>query len=160
MNCRAIEPLLLAERDGALTSDQRVALTGHVATCAACRKLQARLNEALAAWRTETAAVTVPDADGEWRAVRPRLPGAGAKVDRKIPLAPVIWFGSTLAAAAALVFAFVGNPSKPTEPVVFSPDNEVAAEARAINATTMAYVDQESGWLVVWATDTDNGGKS
>jgi hypothetical protein len=160
MNCRDVEPLLFAERDGALTPAQCAELAGHVATCAACKAMQARLNDALDAWKAEAATVTVPDVDEEWRAVRSRLHGAAGTGGRKRPLAPIIWFGSTLAAAAALVFALVGNHPKPAAPAVFSPDNEVVAEADAINATTMAYVDQESGWLVVWATDPDNGGKS
>jgi predicted anti-sigma-YlaC factor YlaD len=162
MNCRDIEPLLLSERDGVLTSEQHAALEQHVASCPACRQLRARLAETLNAYQADAAQVTVPDVDEEWRAVRARW--HEAKSAKKRPLAPVIWFGSSLAAAAALIFALVGNRPKPAAPEVFSPDNEVVAEAEFveagdITASTMVYVDKESGWLVVWTTNGDANGK-
>ena len=163
MNCRDTEPLLLAERDGVLTPGQQAALERHVAACPACQHLRARLAEALAAYRTDAASVAVPDADEAWRTLRTQLHGDGARPAKKRPLAPVIWFGSTLAAAAALTFAFLSRQTpKPAQ--VFSPDNDIVAEAEFveagdINASTLVYVDKESGWLVVWATDVDANGK-
>ena len=162
MNCRDIEPLLLAERDGMLTTDQHTALDRHVATCPACQQMRARLAEALTAFRADAANVAVPDVDEEWRKLRAQLHNGSAKPAKKRPLAPVIWFGSSLAAAAALTIAFLSRPPKPAE--VFSPDHDVIAEAEFveagdINASMMVYVDKESGWLVVWATDVDANGK-
>jgi predicted anti-sigma-YlaC factor YlaD len=162
MNCRDIEPLLLAERDGVLTSEQHVALAGHVAACPACRQFRAALTEATLFLKTDAANVAVPDADQAWRELRAQLPGAQDRPAKKRRLAPVIWFGSTLAAAAALTFAFLSRQPRPMPTVIL--DNDVVAEAEFveagdINASMMVYVDKESGWLVVWATAADTASK-
>lgn len=158
MNCRDIEPLLLAERDGVLTSEQHAVLAGHVAACPACRQFRAALTEATLFLKTDAANVPVPDADQAWRELRPQLAGEKTRPAKKRPLAPVIWFGSTLAAAAALTFAFLSRQPQPMPTVIL--DNDVVAEAEFVeagdlNASTLVFVDNESGWLVVWATDVD-----
>ncbi len=159
MNCRDNESLILAERDGALTTEQRAALSDHVATCPACAQLRTRLHTALDTYKADVAAIPVPDTNQAWRDLQSRL----HKPARKRPLAPVIWFGAPLAAAAALTFAFFV-----TRPITSTPSGELAltpvydpsmiagadyVEAGDPNASTMVYVDKESGWLVVWATD-------
>ncbi|MBP7482789.1 MAG: zf-HC2 domain-containing protein [Lacunisphaera sp.] len=145
MNCRDIEPLLLAERDGVLTPQKHAELAAHVAGCPACRRERAIYGEAVSYLKTDAANITVPDADKEWRTIRAQLPGENAKPARKRPLAPVIWFTAPLAAAAALALGlFVIHPTQP------------AAEAPT---ATIAYVDRDSGWLVVWAVDTQAGDK-
>ncbi|HTL69212.1 MAG TPA: zf-HC2 domain-containing protein [Lacunisphaera sp.] len=156
MNCRDIENLVLAANDGKLTDAQRAAMANHVAACPACRQVQAQVGAALAAYRADAARVTVPDPGEEWLRLRTRL-GQGPTA-RKRRLAPVVWLSSALAAAAAIAFAFLSPKPQPGAPVVYSPDNEVVAEAEFveagnINASTMVYLDKESGWLVVWATD-------
>ena len=156
MNCRDIEPLLLAERDSVLTNDQHASLERHVADCVSCQQLRARLNEALDAFRTDTANVAVPDADAEWHTLRAQLHGTAAKPAKPRPLAPVIWFGSSLAAAAALAFVFFSGPRQPAPTAAPTPDIAQAefVEAGDSNASTMVYVDKDSGWLVVWAANT------
>ncbi|HVT71523.1 MAG TPA: zf-HC2 domain-containing protein [Lacunisphaera sp.] len=161
MNCRDVEPLVLAGNDDTLTEVQRAAVAHHVATCPACRRLQAGVAAALSSYRADVAAVTVPEPETEWQRLRPRLPQPRPAAKR--PLAPVVWLGSALAAAAAIAFAFLSPKPRPATPVVFSPDNEVVAEAEFveagnINASTMVYLDKESGWLVVWATDDAGAG--
>jgi anti-sigma factor RsiW len=139
MNCRAIEPLLLAERDGVLTSEQHAALAEHVAGCPACRRERQVYGEAVTFLKTDAANIAVPNIDEEWRAVRARL-RAPAKPAKK-PRAPLIWFGAPLAAAAALAAAFfVSRPVPSPQPAEAAP---------------VAYVDGDSGWLVVWAADAD-----
>lgn len=150
MTCRDIEPLLLTERDGTLTSGQRAALEQHVAACPACQQLRVRLNAALDAFQADAAKVTIPDADTEWRTLRAQLHGEQTKPAKKRPLAPVIWFGSSLAAAAALVLIFFTQSPQPD-----SPTQTARTGAADVNASTIAYVDKESGWLVVWATEGD-----
>lgn len=142
MNCSDIEPLLLAERDGVLTPEQHAELAAHVAGCSACRRARAIYGEAVTFLKTDAANVAVPDADKEWRTVRAQLHQPAKP--RRSPLAPVIWFGAPLAAAAVLAFAFIIN--RPAPPSDDTPD------------ATIAYVDKDSGWLVVWAAE--NGGKS
>jgi anti-sigma factor RsiW len=166
MNCREIESLILAERDGALTKAQLANLSAHVAACPACASLRARLDTAIHAYHAELAAIPVPDADEAWRDLQARLHGAEGKSSRKRPLAPVIWLGTSLAVAAALALAFfVAHPARSTPstelantPPPYDPSVIAGAdfvEAGNPNASTMVYVDKESGWLVVWATDVD-----
>lgn len=153
MNCRDIEPLLLAERDGVLTADEHAALDRHVAACPACRKERLVYGEAVTFLKTDAANVTVPDIDAEWRELRGRL-HTPDRLEKKPRLAPIIWFGASLAAAAAaLVVAFFITRSKLSE---FSPRPSMAAVSPATpSAPTIAYVDKDSGWLVVWTTDAD-----
>lgn len=160
MNCRDIEPLLLAERDGVLTSKQHAELAEHVAGCPACRRARLNYGDAVTFLKTDAANVAVPDADKEWRAIRAQIQDGAAKPGRKSPLAPVIWFTAPFAAAAALAFAFFVTRSPiPQTPDLIpqAPATEVAradfVEAGDANASTMVYVDKDSGWLVVWATD-------
>jgi anti-sigma factor RsiW len=165
MNCRDSESLILAERDGALTKDQLAILSDHVAACPACARLRTGLATALDAYTTGLASVPAPDANEAWRDLQGRL----HRPAKKRPLAPVIWFGTPLAAAAALAFAFLGtSPTPPSHsepqvatiapppPPLYDPSVIAGAdyvEAGDPNASTLVYVDKESGWLVVWATD-------
>jgi len=155
MNCRDIEPLLLAERDSVLTSDQHASLERHVAACLSCQQLRARLREALDAYRTDAANVAVPDADAEWLTLRTRLQGAVARPVRPRQRAPVIWFGSSLGAAAALALVFLNGPRQSPNSTVAAPMVAQAefVEAGDNTASTLVYVDKDSGWLVVWAAD-------
>jgi anti-sigma factor RsiW len=158
MNCRDNESLILAERDGALTKPQLAALSDHVAACPACRQLQITLTPALDRYQAALRDVPAPDADEAWREFQGRL-AAPAKREKKHPLAPVIWFGAPLAAAAALAFALL--PKNP-DTVIQAPLEARAefVEAGDRNASTLVYVDKESGWLVVWAVEnpTDQKG--
>ena len=159
MKCRDIERLLLAEPDGGLTTTQHASLDQHVASCAVCQKLRLRIAGAMTAFRTDVAGVAVPDADQEWAALRARLHERRGIPAKKRPPVPVVWWGAPLAAAAALALAYFGMrpPIKTAEPV--SPDSEIAqaefVEAGDNSASTLVYVDKESGWLVVWAADND-----
>jgi anti-sigma factor RsiW len=160
MNCRDIKPLLYAERDGALISDQRAALDQHVAACPACQQAREAIARAMDTFRAGAVSGTVPDADEEWQRLRPQLSARPHKSRTKIKLAPVIWIGGSLAAAAAVVFAFVGlRPPAKTSATPIAPPPEVAqaeyVEPGDAKASTMVYVDKDSGWLVVWATDAD-----
>jgi Putative zinc-finger len=160
MNCRDIEPLLLAERDGVLTSQQHAELAAHVAGCPACRRERLIYGDAVTFLKTDAANVVVPDADQEWQAIRSQLHGEVAKPAKKRPLAPVIWFSAPFAAAAALAFAFFVTRSPVPQAPGLTPQAASAEVARAdfveagdANASTMVYVDKDSGWLVVWATE-------
>lgn len=161
MNCTEAESLLLAERDGALSPAQDAALAQHVTGCPACRHLRSDLTAALAGWKTDVTQVTVPDANASWTALRPHLPGRKSTPRRK--LASVIWLGAPLAAAAALAFVFL-TPSRSVSPPSETASLPVVARAEFVepgnaNASTMVYVDKDSGWLVVWASDTSVPGK-
>lgn len=161
MNCRDIESLLLAERDGVLTPAQHAALAEHVAACPACRRLRADLTETTLFLKTEAANVAVPDAAGEWRELRAHLHSGKARPAKRHPLAPVIWFGASLAAAAAVALIFIGHRPPPAIPVAPAAVEIVRTEnigADDSNVSTMVYVDKDSGWLVVWSTGADTKG--
>ena len=156
MNCRDNEPLLMAERDGVLTPDQHAALERHVADCPACQQLRVQLASAMIAFRDDAIKIKTPDIELEWQKVRAQLSRSPAK---QRPLAPVIWFGSSLAAAAALTFAYFGHHSQPPTVEPASASTEIAqaeyVEGSDASDSTMVYVDKDSGWLVVWASDDD-----
>jgi hypothetical protein len=107
------------------------------------------------------AAIPVPKADEAWRDLRSQL----QQPARKRPMAPIIWFGAPVAAAAALAIAFFITrpaPSEPSGELALTPvyDSSIIAgadyvEAGDPDASVMVFVDKESGWLVVWATDAD-----
>jgi anti-sigma factor RsiW len=156
MNCRDIESLILAERDGVLPPAQHATLSGHVAACPACQQLRANLGEAAAFLKTDAANVAMPDVDTEWRTLRAQLSGAAAKPTRKRPLAPIIWFSAPFAAAAALAIAFFVN--RPAAPQSGPAQVAEHADASGATASTIAYVDKDSGWLVVWSTDAATKG--
>lgn len=157
MNCHEAESLLLAERDGALSPAQRAGLAGHVAGCAACRQLQGELASALAAWQADVTQVAIPDAAAAWAALRPRLARRPAAPRRKV--APIIWLAAPLAAAAAiaLVFLTTTHSVAPTSGPAIARAEFV--EPGNANASTMVYVDKDSGWLVVWAADATTNHK-
>jgi len=161
MHCHDSETLMLAARDGALDPAQGAALAAHVRDCASCRRLQATLEAGFARWKNEAMAVSPPDASAAWRLLRPQLaePTAAPQPKRS----PVIWLAAPLAAAAALALVFY----RPAAPVGHaSAPAQIAEIARAdfvepgdATASTMVYVDKESGWLVVWASGPDKGSR-
>lgn len=164
MNCRDIESLILAERDGVFTQEQHAALSDHIAACPACLQLRTSLNTALDSLQADVAAVTVPDASDSWRELQAKL----HQPARTRPLAPVFWLSAPLAAAAAIAIAFFAiRPVAPAPeaglaiappPPLHDPSVIAGAEfveAGDPNASTLVYVDKESGWLVVWATNAD-----
>lgn len=153
MNCRDIEPLLLAERDGVLTPKQHAELVAHVAACPACQQLRTRYGDVITFLKTDAANVVVPDADQEWRTLRAQLHSETTKPAKKLPLAPIIWFSAPLAVAAAVAITFfVSRPVAPRVPRL-SPLASVEAGDAAVS--TIAYVDKDSGWLVVWAAENE-----
>jgi anti-sigma factor RsiW len=166
-SCRDYAALILAEPDGILSADERAQLAGHLATCAACRDRRAALQEAREKFRARADRVAVPDAAEAWRKLQPLLRAHDSRPRRR--LAPLVWFGVPLAAAAAVAFAWLGGrngvgtpaaPASPSAPAAVETARADYVEAGDAGATTMVYVDKESGWLVVWATDAEAKSRS
>jgi predicted anti-sigma-YlaC factor YlaD len=154
MNCREVQSELFAETEGTPANPRRAAVEAHVAHCAACRRVRDDLTAALAAWRSDVAQIEVPDAEREWHAVRRRIRGGDARPSRsRWDLGA--WIGLPLATAAAVALVMV-SPA-PRETGLDIPVGEVARaeniEAPGNNAATMVFVDDKSGWLIVWASD-------
>ncbi len=160
MNCRDIESLLLAERDGGWTTAQRASVEEHVATCTICRQARTTLTATVEFMQHDAANVTVPNIEAEWRTLRAELHSTQTTTEKKRPLAPIIRFGAPLAAAAAIALVFLLNRLPAPGTGGLAPVSEVASaeyvEAGDADASTMVYVDKDSGWLVVWASDSGN----
>ncbi|MDO8540394.1 MAG: zf-HC2 domain-containing protein [Opitutaceae bacterium] len=155
MNCHEAERQIFAERDGALGTDQRAALAQHVAGCATCRRTRDGLEAAIALWRSESQAAPVPDSERAWQDLRRELRQARAPATNRHWLA---WVGAPLAAAAAIAVAFyVNTPRADSGAPVHRASREVAraeyVEVPNRNASTVVFVDEKSGWLVVMASD-------
>lgn len=159
MNCRSAQRLLSAERDGAPATSERAALGSHLAGCAECQRFRAVMVEAADAWRVSTARVATPDAELAWQAVRREIRAGGAST--MAPSAP--WFsrwalpvGAAAALAAVAVIVAPHWRQAPTVPI------RTVARADAVevggSSSPMVYVDNQSGWLVVWAPDDKDKG--
>lgn len=160
MNCPDSKTLLQAERDGALTDRQRADLARHLADCAGCREFRVNLAAVSEFVRSDAAGVAVPDPATEWQRLQARLNSEEVRLPRKRRLAPIYWLSAPLAAAAAIALTFLAlqqpPPSSPTGTESLPAGTPLVASAEFVevhnrDATPMVYVDQESGWLVVWA---------
>lgn len=159
MNCRQAQDHLFADR-GALETTQRAALEAHVATCPACRRISENLTAALTDWQRAVASVPVPDSEREWHAVRRQIRG-GVEAGTRVTLRPsprrfLPWLAVPLGAAAAIATALY-VASDPSQSVPSAPHG-IVARADSVEAPgaaqTMVYVDEKSGWLVVYAKDS------
>lgn len=161
MNCREAEKLLLAERDGVLSPAQHAALGEHTAACPACHALQADLTAAMTALRTDADRLPIPDADEEWRLLQVEIRAQQRRQSVRGGTAVIKWFGTPLAAAAALAFAFyVGRATAPRPAAEFAVPEMARAEFVEVadtSATPIVFRDEESGWLVVWAAEENTG---
>ncbi len=146
---REAENLLFAERDRPLTEAERRQLEQLLAAHPELNKTRATLSAAAEAWRARTTAIPTPDSQRAWQDLQRTLRQSAAEKQKRWP-ALLAWSALPLAAAAALVLTF-----SPTTPATVAPSQLARAdfvEAGDANASTVVYVDQESGWLIVWAS--------
>lgn len=163
MNCRESLRLICAERDAPLEAGSRSRLDAHLAECAACRQARSSLTAALESWKESTAGVKVPDAGHEWFEVRRRLregADAGTAATRSPWRVPLGWLALPLVTALLAVVLFLPRSTLEETngvpiPVMARADS---VEVPGRGASTMVFVDDKSGWLIVWATDA--GGQS
>jgi hypothetical protein len=157
MDCRSAQRLLSADQDGAPATREHAALDVHLAECAKCQRFRASVADAAEAWRTSTLRVQAPDAELAWQAVRRKIrSGEAAAGTRSAP-----WFSRWVwplgAAAALAALAVVVGPRWRQE---LAPTGAARAVAQAgfvevpgATTSSMVFVDEKSGWLVVWAVD-------
>ncbi len=155
MKCTECTRLILSEGGVPPSPGWQDEVAAHVAACPDCRRLQADLAMMRASWRADTAQVAIPDENAAWEKLRPLLSQPAKRTPRR--LAPLLWISAPLAAAAAFAFVML-NPAAPT-----AGENSIAVHADYVEAgnpaaSTMVYVDKESGWLVVWAVDSGTSG--
>jgi hypothetical protein len=153
MNCNETERLISAERDGALTENQRSVLEAHVGSCAGCQQFRADLADAASTWKSSDQSGEIPDVDQEWFAIRRRI----RNLDESGSASPVRWWHKPrwlslpLGAAAALLVAgllWTGSEST-NQPEALASAESVDVEDES--ASVVVFVDEESGWLVVWS---------
>ncbi len=149
MNCREAETHLFADRSAdPASAPAAAALEVHLAQCPACRRLQSRLRSALDEWRTEAAATPTPDVEREWHAVRRRIRGAETAAAPLRRFWPWLSVPLGLGAAAALtILVWQRPPSRAEARADF-------VEVPGGKASTMVFVDEKSGWLIVQASDS------
>jgi anti-sigma factor RsiW len=153
MNCRDAERQIFAERDGALDTSQRAALTEHVAHCAACRDTRNHLAAAIESWRHSTQAVVSPDPVREWEALRRQIRGGVSSVAQPSRRRNVIpWLALPIGAAAAVAVALFVNRPEPSANDVRQVARADAVEVSA-GAGSVVVVDDKSGWVVIWEGD-------
>jgi len=149
MNCRTAEDQICVERDHALDAAGLRALDEHVQACASCRQKRESLTLAIAAWRTATVTVGVPDAQREWESVRRQIRGVATTPElRASPRRHfgLPWLALPLGAAAAIMMAFYVN--RGPAPVSSVGRND-AVEVSAADGSVV-FVDDKSGWVVIW----------
>ena len=157
MNCHSAQRLMSAERDGALAHSERATLASHVATCGECRQKQTAWAAAGEQLRTANARVAVPDPERAWQDIRREIritasAGSGALEKRLVPrwTFPVA-AAATLAIAATLAPRWFGDAATENRaPLAVARADFVET---ATDTSSMVYVDDKSGWLVVWAVD-------
>ena len=174
MNCRHAQDQLLVARDAPLGAREAAELARHVATCAQCRAVKNGIEAAVAAWRETDANVTVPDPQTEWHAVRRKLRQAPANPVRVPDWSRLLRLAAPLTAVAAIALIVwqTHEPGPetleaPTAIAAHDPDETwsemeqhfaFVAHAEYVEtaneeASPFVYVDDESGWLIVWASD-------
>jgi hypothetical protein len=178
VNCRHVQNELLTPRDTPLGVPSSSALQTHLADCAECRAIQQQLLAATDSWRETDAQVNVPQAQAEWHSVRRRLRQAEPSTASSGWWHRTLQFGGPLTAAVAIAFVVWNGRSVTPEATIDSltaipTTNEVAqnddpwaefadhfayasnveyVETENEDSSPFVYVDDESGWLIVWAS--------
>jgi hypothetical protein len=166
MNCHEARRLLLAEdppsgRPSAAAAGDRPKLVVHLEECPGCARLQSDLAAARSHWQTHTKLAALPDVEEEWRAIRRQLtsPGEGRPGAARRMLG---WMALPVAGAALATLALVlvlrsVVTVEPTSPMVlasqWAPAEALFVEVPDSDASPVVFVDEESGWLVVWAVN-------
>lgn len=119
-------------------------------------------SESAAAWRVNTASVRVPDERLEWQRIHRRLDADPVKPGWSDGWSGVaLWRGVTVAAAAAVIALGVFMRPRAGEPNAISAAAVAMTDTAEVGddaASAMVFVDEKSGWLVVWATSAADGG--
>jgi hypothetical protein len=155
MKCTECNHLILSEGGVSPSPGWQDEVAAHVAACPDCRRLQANLATMRETWKADTAQVAIPDENLAWEELRPLLSQPTWQTKRR--LAPLLWISAPLAAAAALAFVLL-NPAAPAVSESAMMVRADYVEAGNPAASTMVYVDKDSGWLVVWAADSGSSG--
>ena len=173
MNCRDAETKILASRDAPLGAADEAILAQHLQECPQCQVLAEQLTAAMDSWRETDAQVEVPNPITEWHAVRRRIRSGETKtVAGGLPSwSRLLRVALPMATAFAIAINFWSAPTAPESPLEGpllthresgwdGMHDHFTYEARAEfvetedeEISTFVYVDEESGWLIVWASE-------
>ena len=105
--------------------------------------------------RQHVATTPVPEAAAAWQRLRPRLSPSRPVSRRRAAW----WWGGPILATAAAAWLLLLRPAlSPPAPATALGDVARADYVQvADDATALVYVDDESGWLIVWASTPVNG---
>jgi predicted anti-sigma-YlaC factor YlaD len=157
MNCRAAQRLISAERDAVLAASERSNLEAHLAACGDCRQFRAIISEAAEAWRASTMQLRVPDAERSWQAIRREIrageAGAGRPAPRSFRWMLPLGAGAALAAVVLILAPQWRQRLKSASELRERQVARVDFVEVPDGGSSMVYIDDKSGWLVVWAVD-------
>ncbi|MBP8256921.1 MAG: zf-HC2 domain-containing protein [Opitutaceae bacterium] len=157
--CRKIEALLLSEPDGVLTASELAELEAHVVACEACRRERILISEVSTTLKESRRAVVPPSPLEEWESLRKRIHDE-RRESRKSQGWGKPWLrwgipSLSLGAAAAVAFVLYLRAPSPA-PVSLGTIARAEFVQSESAKSTLVYVDQESGWLIVWADSPDS----
>lgn len=165
MNCRQAERAILAAVEGALPPTELAGLESHLATCAGCRRLLAQQALVGPTLRAAAGQVPLPQIETEWLAIRRALRDGAAESEtgRAWNWRRGLAVAVPLGAAAALALALGLRAWGPAEPARLAQTEGIAARAEFVQAdepaaSPLVYLDEPSGWLVVWTVPGDPAG--
>ena len=172
MNCQAAESQIFAARDAPLGAADAASLEQHISECPHCRRISEGLTAAASAWQQHDQKIAGPNAQQEWHAVRRRIRNSPSAQSASggLPSWPrLLRFALPIAGAGAIVIGLSTRLTEPeAEPTEISVaqadwsyfDDHFTLYAQAEHVETeneyispFVYVDEESGWLIVWASD-------
>lgn len=162
MNCDQAEKWISRSLDAELEVARQRKLDEHLAGCASCSRLKTEWEKLGNALREEVAA-TLPDTDAAWADIRERIHESEAGRSKIIPWQVHFRWAAGLAALFLLSFGVYFSRPRPVSEAVPLPVGTTVefVETEIPGASPMVYMDQESGWTVVWVVEGgayDNGG--
>lgn len=138
---------LQAFHDGELNTEDCTAVEGWLATCPEARAHLAEI-QALSD-RVTPIEMPIPDVETEWGKVRQSIeaPSNVLSFPRKLGA-----IAAVLIVGAVAWFSFNADQTQGTE-ANYLAENVEMVETELEGATPIVYIDEESGWTVVWVTE-------
>lgn len=156
MNCRQAEKALSRHLDDELPADEVATLEEHLATCSACRETATEWRGLGQAMRAE-APDEIPDPTKAWHDIRRTLRNREAPAIRANRRPwwshPLPWAG----AGATIALLAVGYLLQDSPASQFQNGSTVEyIDTELPGASTVVYVDDETGWNIVWVLESES----
>lgn len=149
MNCKQAQEWISREMDGELHTVDQIVLEKHLMQCPACKKVKEHWMSASQLLK-QTADVKIPDATDVWAEIRSQI--EKEKLTSRNTLFPFPALLKWTSAAAAIIAVTLGIRFMTPEPAeIFAFQNEVEfVETDLSDSSPVVYIDEESGWAIVW----------